>query len=76
MSCCLLTILPAQADDPRLLLHTGLPPVQLCTWAVLAGSAFAMPNSVILGYGQARLLREQHSACWLSSVIMYCGSKC
>ncbi|KAK9845928.1 hypothetical protein WJX81_006178 [Elliptochloris bilobata] len=46
-----------QADNPRLLLHTGLWPVQLCAWALLAGSSFAMPNAVLLGYRQlARVL--------------------
>ena len=43
-----------QADNPRLVLHTGLWPLQMAAWALLVGSGFAMPNAVLLGYGQAR----------------------
>jgi len=61
-----------QADDARLLLHTGLWPAQLAAWALLVGSAFAMPNAVVLGYGQvpphaSPTLSLQHPSPTLSS---------
>ena len=41
----------ARAGDPRLLLHTGCPPLQLAAWAALAGSGFALPAAAVSGFG-------------------------
>jgi serine incorporator 1/3 len=40
-----------RTGSPRLLLHTGCPPLQLAAWAALAGSGFALPAAAVSGFG-------------------------
>ena len=50
----LLLVAVRRADDPRRLLHTGCLPAQAGLWALLLGSAFAIPNSVFHVFGNVR----------------------